>query len=350
MRKTDIDFEILMTAVKRGESLPCAWYTELSSVEADIDQIFFKTWQYVGSLDKLQCDTDSMGITLADVSVVVMRRNQNLIAFANTRGRMGKLHGRCELTPHAKTKSNVRWGNHGLLAIRVEALGPFVFVNLDQEALPLQETYASVLPWIARSGIELNTLQPWSRYQNNGCANWKTVIENYLECYHCSNAHPGFSSVVNTNPHQYTLTVNGLVLSQTGLVQRRISTGDNINTFYDARGRITQAQYHLLWPNTTINISPGFPNLSIGVSYPNGPHNTQGFSDYYFGAGVTHKFARGLIAFDDITNAEDTSLVSSVQRSLIAGLDIPTRVLENAERLVVEFQKLVVRAHTQSFR
>lgn len=329
MKETSFDLEALMAAVERGESLPPDWYTESPSVDAEVRQIFLRTWQYVGALGKLGCAGDHFCATVADVPVVVVRRGQNLVAFVNT-----SRHGRRRIIPDD--------GNAH--SIRVETLGPFVFVNLDRQAAPLLDSYPSVLSRIARSGIELDALQPWGRCETQGCANWKTEMENYLECYHCCSAHPGFSSVVNTNPHEYTLAVDGLVLSQTGHVQPRISASGGMKAPYEARGRVTQAQYHLLWPNATININPGFPNLSIGVSYPAGPHGTWGFSDYYFGPGVTRQFARELIAFDDVTSAEDQRLTGSVQRALLARLDVPTRVLATAEQLVIEFQKLVVKA------
>ena len=31
-------------------------------------------------------------------------------------------------------------------------------------------------------------------------ANWKAMLENYLECYHCAVAHPGFSAAIDVEP------------------------------------------------------------------------------------------------------------------------------------------------------
>jgi choline monooxygenase len=46
--------------------------------------------------------------------------------------------------------------------------------------------------------------------------NWKVALENYLECYHCPVAHPGFSKVIDVDPDSYRLFVEGLVSSQVG--------------------------------------------------------------------------------------------------------------------------------------
>jgi hypothetical protein len=113
---------------------------------------------------------------------------------------------------------------------------------------------------------------------------------------------------------------------------------------YDARGELKQAQYHVLWPNFTININPGFSNLSIDVWMPDGPNHTKGFSEQYFGPGVSEEFARELIAFNRQVGEEDDTLTNSVQRGLIGGLPNQGRFLTNSEHLVVNFQKLVVNA------
>ena len=86
-----------------------------------------------------------------------------------------------------------------------------------------------------------------------------------------------------------------------------------------SRGEVAQSQYHLLFPNMTININPGFPNLSIDVWMPDGPNATKGFSEQYFAPGVTEEFAQELIAFNKEVGAEDDVLTNSVQRGLLGG-------------------------------
>ena len=43
-------------------------------------------------------------------------------------------------------------------------------------------------------------------------ANWKAVVENYLECYHCSTSHPGFSKVIDVDHGSYALTLRSLAV------------------------------------------------------------------------------------------------------------------------------------------
>ena len=124
------------------------------------------------------------------------------------------------------------------------------------------------------------------------------MLENYLECYHCAVAHPGFSAAIDVRPDVYTLASHGWFSSQAGRVRPAALEGKAKVELYDVRGEVAESQYHFLWPNLTININPGFPNLSVDVWLPDGPNATRGFSEQYFGPGVDEDFAQALIAFN----------------------------------------------------
>ena len=172
------------------------------------------------------------------------------------------------------------------------------------------------------------------------------MLENYLECYHCAVAHPSFSAAIDVRQENYNLTAYGWFSSQIGQVRPSALEGRSQVRIYHVGGEVAQSQYHLLWPNMTININPGFPNLSIDVWVPNGPNVTKGFSEQYFAPGVSEEFAKDLIAFNKDVGAEDDVLTDSVQRGLLGGLPERGRFLTNSEHLVIHFQKLIVNAVT----
>ena len=97
----------------------------------------------------------------------------------------------------------------------------------------------------------------------------------------------------------------------------------------------------------TININPGFPNLSVDVWNPDGPNATRGISEQYFGPGVSEEFAQSLIAFNKQVAKEDDDLTDSVQRGLLGGIPDRGRFLTSSEHLVVHFQKMIVKAVAQ---
>ena len=100
-------------------------------------------------------------------------------------------------------------------------------------------------------------------------ANWKIAVENYLECYHCPVAHPGFS---RSSTSIRTPTSRG---GRPGLEPvRPRADGER------------QCAFHLVWPALKINVYPGLANLSIGPVWPESPGRTVGFLDYFFGPDV----------------------------------------------------------------
>jgi len=88
------------------------------------------------------------------------------------------------------------------------------------------------------------------------------------------------SSVIDVDPDAYQLRPYEWFSSQVAPVRPSVLQGKSKKAAYDAQGAVTQAQYHFLWPNFTININPGHPNLSIDVWLPDGPERTRGFSEH----------------------------------------------------------------------
>ena len=356
----------LIAALDRGESLPARWYTDPSITASEIERVFRKSWNYMGPVSELSHLGDYITGYVGEVPAVVIRNEAGLAGFINVcrhrrhevmkdRGNATvmqcgyhawtyDLNGCLKRAPRSAAEQNFRLEDYPLLPLRVETLGPFVFANLDPKAAPLVSYFDGLLDIIANSGIDLENLQLYSREEWQAEANWKTMLENYLECYHCAVAHPGFSTAIDVRPDNYHLTTHGWFASQVGHVRQSALDGKAVIKTYDVHGEVAQAQYHLLWPNITININPGFPNLSIDVWAPDGPNKTKGFSEQYFGPGVSEEFARDLIAFNKQVGHEDDVLTNSVQRGLLGGIPDRGRFLTNSEHLCIHFQKLVVEA------
>jgi phenylpropionate dioxygenase-like ring-hydroxylating dioxygenase large terminal subunit len=359
----------LLAALDRGESLPAHWYTDPSITALEIEQIFRKTWNYIGPAKELSRLGDYITGSAGAVPVVVVRNKAGLAGFINVcrhrRHEVMKDRGNAKImqcpyhawtydlagclkgAPRSAAEPGFRLEDYPLLPLRVEALGPFVFVNLDSNARSLASLFGGLLEIITASGINLDTLELYQREEWQARANWKTMLENYLECYHCAVAHPGFSAAIDVTPDNYNLTAHGWFASQVGQVRQSALEGKAKIKTYDARGEVAQAQYHLLWPNVTININPGFPNLSIDVWVPDGPNQAKGFSEHYFGPGVSQQFAQDLIAFNKQVGDEDDALTNSVQHALLGGIPECGRFLINSEHLCIHFQRLIVNALTK---
>jgi choline monooxygenase len=363
---TGIDSAALANDLDRGLSLPAFFYTDPAIVAREFVQIFRKTWQYVARAEQLQNPGDYVTGVAGDVPVVVVHSQEGLKAFVNVcRHRRHlvmsaagnrkvlqcpyhawtyDLNGCLKAAPRAELEERFQKEDYPLLPVRVETWGPFVFVNADPDARPLAHYLGDLPQMIAASGLDLAQLKFRQRREWQSRSNWKVMLENFLECYHCAVAHPGFSALIDVDQDAYTLEPRGYVLTQVAPVRASALEGKVKKAAYDVHGAVTQAQYYLLWPNLTISINPGQPNFAMDVWLPDGAERSQGFSEHYFGPDVSEDYALEVIAFNKEVGDEDDALTDSVQRGLRAGLPAQGRFLTKSERLVISFQKMVLAA------
>ena len=179
---------------------------------------------------------------------------------------------------------------------------------------------------------------PAAAAESELACNWKISAENFLECYHCPVAHPGFSAVMDVSPDSYLLETQASRMTQHG-PPRPEPRGE-----YDPRGEVERGQFHLLFPGTVINVMPGRPNFSIGPIIPLAPERTSRFLDYFVASDADRAWVEESLAFDAQVGAEDRALIERVQAGMRAGLIEDGRLLPESERLIAHFQALVVDA------
>ena len=251
------------------------------------ERLFAHAWQYAGHIGQLAEPGLYLTLRAGDVPLVVVRdREGELGAFVNVCRHRGAevvsgaglcttlqchyhawtygLNGELRAAPRAD--STLDRSELGLRPALVDTWGPFLFVNADSEAAPLADTLGELPELVRSAGVDVDSLAFHSRAPYTLEANWKVAVENYLECYHCAVAHPGFSEVVDVSPDSYLLEPHPTFASQ----HVRLREGDGVG------------QFHLIWPNVKVNLWPGHPNLSIGALLPVTADRTAGFLDYFF--------------------------------------------------------------------
>jgi phenylpropionate dioxygenase-like ring-hydroxylating dioxygenase large terminal subunit len=360
------DVQELRDALAGGATLPASWDSDAAVLRREQDAIFRRTWQYAGRLDQVAEPGDWFTTFAGTIPVVVTRdQSGSLNAFVNVCRHRGHivatgaghreslqcpyhawtygLDGALRKAPRSEREPDFDAEAFSLLPVQIESWGPLIFVNPDRDAPALVDALGALPGHVEASGLDLERVRFRERREWEISADWKVAVENYLECYHCPVAHPGFSKVIDVDPDAYLLSWEGLVSSQFGTPRDRALTGDGASP-YDARGEIAQAQYHLLWPNTTINVEAGPGNISVDATRPNGPGRSVGATDYFFYEEVSDETAEAMMAFANQVGIEDAGLVESVQRGLDTGMVPQGRLLLSSEHLIQRFQRLVFEA------
>lgn len=353
----------------RGYTLPASWYTDPEILALEREHIFRRAWQYSGRAEQVAEPGDFFAAFAGHVPIVATRgQDGELRAFVNVCRHRGHLvaegsgnrrtlqcpyhawtyglDGCLRNAPRSDHEPGFERDELGLVPVSVGTWGPFVFVNPDPEAGPLADVLGDLDDAIARSGVALDRLEFHARRDWRLDANWKVSIENYLECYHCPVAHPGFSAIIDVGEGSYRYSTGRWTASQAAPVRPAALEANGDGLAYDPHGEVEEAQYHLVWPNMTINIDPGRMNLSLDVWIPDGPEHTIGFTEQYFAPDVPLGLREEMIAFGAQVGAEDDALVESVQRGLSSGMMPQGRLLLGSESLIHHFQGLVYQTLT----
>jgi phenylpropionate dioxygenase-like ring-hydroxylating dioxygenase large terminal subunit len=325
-------------------TLPFAWYSDDEQLRRERALIFARSWQYGGRAEQVAEPGSYLATDAGGVPILVTRdREGALRAFVNVCRHRGAvlmdgcgrrntlqchyhawtydLDGSLRNAPRSEREPDFAADEWSLLPASVDTWGPFLFVNPDGAAVPLAEQLGE-LPTILARAIDIDAVEFHSRVESSSNANWKIVVENFLECYHCPTAHPSFSEEVDVHPDRYLLEAYPTFAAQ----------------FAQAKQTGERGQFHLLFPNTGLNVFPGPANLSIGPIAPAGPGRTERYLDYFFAPDVEAEWLAEFFAFDDQVGREDRVLVESVHRGMASGMVERGRLLLGAEPLLAAFQ------------
>ena len=209
-------------------SLPKHYYTAPEVFAAETERIFYRSWIFVGLLEDLSKAGDYVTCSVADQDLLVIRgRDGSLRAFYNVcqhrahqlaagRGNMRRivcpyhawsydLDGRLAYARNSESVPGFDASAICLTPVRVEAFCHLVFVNLDPGAPPLGEETEGLEAEVRGAAPNIDDVRLADRAEKVIAANWKVVIENFSECYHCTVAHPSFTQGV-VDPESYRIT------------------------------------------------------------------------------------------------------------------------------------------------
>ncbi|QGZ66704.1 aromatic ring-hydroxylating oxygenase subunit alpha [Paraburkholderia acidisoli] len=200
----------LLEARREGHSLEGAFYTDAALFDLDIEAVFSNEWLFACNVAEIPRAGDYVTLRIGATSVVVVRgEDGGVAAFFNTCRHRGSVlcteaHGHVKkfVCPyhqwvydldgslrHARQMPD-RFDRsaHGLGRVPVETLCGMVYLCLGETPPDFSRFKAAVSPYIAPHRPE-RTRVAWSETIVEE-ANWKLVIENNRECYHCAGSHP----------------------------------------------------------------------------------------------------------------------------------------------------------------
>ncbi len=318
-------------------SLDARYYTDPAIFEKEREGLFSRTWQFAGHESQARNPGDYFTFEIAGESLFCIRGQDGILrAFYNvcqhrahrlvegagtTRAIVCPYHAwSYELTGAFRSGPNVNSvpGFDGasirLTDVRSESLHGFVFVNLDDDAAPMDAWYPGVRQELAQYVPDIGALAPLEWLEVPEACNWKVSVENYSECYHCVLRHPTFATGV-IRPESYDIqpAAEGYVLRHTTECQdlERMSYPIDLSVPHAGEYRS-----FFLWPMFSFQVYPG----NVLNTYHWRAHDVDTctvWRGWHTPGGAESAVIRELAAQDrQTTVAEDIRLVESAAKGL----------------------------------
>ena len=318
---------------QRSSSMNKVCYTDPHFLKVEQEQIFKKSWQFVCHEEKLRAAGSYVTLEIQGQSVFVVRdEDGELRAFYNVckhrahellKGEgttrlitcpyhawVYKLDGSLFKARRSEQIENFEINKVCLTGIQVETFCHLVFINLDPDATLLAQQTGDLAAEINSYAPDIAELTFAHRLTYRIQANWKAVVDNFLECYHCPVAHRDFCSLIDMDTYQ--VRTHGIYSSHMAKAKSADNDAYNIDN-----ASVTDHAVWFLWPNMTLMRYPGRGNFMVWRFYPVSETETYEVFDFFLESPEPNDDELEAIKFiDDVLQPEDIALVESVQRGM----------------------------------
>ena len=317
-----------------SKTLPGRYFTSMEIYRQEIEKIFYNSWLCLGRSARIQEPGAYFLDQIGEESVIVLRTPKGQVkAFYNVcrhRGtRMctepsGKFSNSIQCPYHAWTYNlegaligaplmeDVAGFDKGYYPLHPVALVEwegFLFANLAEEPQPFEQAFQPVLDKFG--AWKLPELRSMRQIDYEVQANWKLIVQNYSECYHCPLIHPdlarkspyrsgrndlfegrflGGYMLLN---HEYeSLTMSGRACA----VPLGNVDGEDLGRIY----------YYHLFPNVLLSLHPDY--VMVHTLWPQAPDRTRIRCQWLFDPAQANQpdfNPDDAVDFWDMTNRQD---------------------------------------------
>jgi choline monooxygenase len=348
--------------IKQAETLPASFYQDVDVFERIKENIYAKTWQWIGD-DRLVPFSESiypfvlLDGFLNEPMLLVRDKMEQIKCLSNVcthrgnivahhpgkaksltclyHGRRFGLDGQFISMPEFKDAENFPRPCDHLHEFPIKKWGPFIFAGLDpifdfSEALNIMNERVGFLP-LHEFRHDLNSNK---EYIVN--CHWALYCDNYLEGFHIPFVHADLNSVLDYS--NYTTVIYDHLNLQIGY-SNNAEEVFNLPESHIDYGKNVAAYYYWIFPNMMFNFYPW--GLSINIVKPINLNKTKvSFITYIYDETKRHSGAGALL---DKVEREDEFVVEGVHKGLQSRFYKAGRFSPNREQGVHHFHGLLAK-------
>jgi glycine betaine catabolism A len=357
-----------------ASTLPGGAYYDPARYAQEIARIFGEHWVCAGRAESVKRPGDFITVTIGDEHIVVVcGQDRTVRAFLNVCRHRGArictdgagsanvfqcryhawtytLEGKLQGAPNIASFAGFDRDAHALVPVAIEMWQGLIWLNLspmpgslaEQVQPALHERFASVEQF-ERYGM--SDLVTGKRITYDVAANWKLVVENFLECYHCAPMHPEFCALLPG--FRVAVPPQGMVGTGTPFAddveQFSLSgTGNRPRLPGLTEGEDRQYFGFIFPPNVLVSLLPD--HVVVHTAHPRGPERTEVVCDWLFAPDVVADpaFDPGdTVAIFDLVNTQDWDVCELTQQGMRSRAYARGGTLVPAEHDLVSFHTLI---------
>ncbi len=352
--------------ITKAETLPASFYKDQSVFDAIKEQIFLRSWQWIGDEDLVTLPQSVYPFTLlngfltepllltrdADDAINcltnVCTHRGNLVALNGGKsknlvcgyhGRRFQLDGKFVSMPEFEDAKDFPRPCDNLNKFPLEKWGPLLFVGLNpifdfKQVLSKMNERVGFLP------LEEFSLNKTLSKDYLVHAHWALYCDNYLEGFHVPFVHDGLNKVLDYG--NYTTEIYEYCNLQIGYTNDATETFDLPEDHIDY-GKNVGAYYYWVFPNMMFNFYPW--GLSINIVKPIGINRTKvSFISYVYNETKLDKGAGSAL---EKVEREDEFVVENVQNGVNSSFYKAGRFSPTREKGVHHFHRLLAKFLTK---
>ncbi len=349
-------------------------YTDPAVLQEELDRFFYRRWLVLGRRSELPREGDYLTRRIGRENILLVNRGGDQIGgFYNVCRHRGTcvvpedhgsgarsfacpyhswtygLDGRLVGAPHMGESVTFDRSKHGLWPIRVESWGGFLWGNLEPWGRALVDEVGPFLRKFDR--YPFDELDARGRHEYEVAANWKLIVENFSECYHCAPVHPTLNRITpySTGANDAYFHMPGGAYFAGGWMEFANGYTSMTRTGHTARPPLPGATevdrgrvyYYVVFPNLFFSLFPDY--LMLHQVWPLSPTRSRVTNDFYFARETALRPgfdpSDALDVWDEI-NRQDWAVCEGAQEGVSSRAWRGGRYSER-ESLVADFDRLV---------
>jgi Rieske 2Fe-2S family protein len=346
------------TKITLQESLPNRYYLSEEIYSQEREKIFCREWFCVAREEQLAEPGDYLVLDVVGESILLVRSKErevkahyNVCRHRGARiiparredptshvtlggGMLGVSGIRCAYhqwtygldgkllnAPHTKEGKGFCKADFSLYPVAVEIWGGFIFVNLSpdeaaSEKRTLKTQFGEAMERVKRYPLSKLRIAKTLTYEVH--ANWKIVLENYNECYHCGGVHPELCEIVPAFRQQGGADLEwerGIPHKEGAVTFTR--TGKTNRAPFPGLDEVEKVRHkgELIYPNMMLSLA--CEHVAAFTLWPAGPQRTTVVCDFLFHPDEMKKSdfdPSDSVEFWDLVNSQDWEICKRVQQ------------------------------------